>query len=54
MKNQPGGSAAVIAEDVAGVATPAQQTPRPSDRVPVLVWVIAVVFVGRHLRRHGA
>jgi 4-amino-4-deoxy-L-arabinose transferase-like glycosyltransferase len=52
--NQLGGSAAIIAEDVVPVVTPAQQTPvRPSDRVPVVAWVIAAIFVAVELALSG-
>jgi Dolichyl-phosphate-mannose-protein mannosyltransferase len=52
--NQPDGSAAPITATAAAVVTPDQQTPVPwSDRVPVLAWVIAAVFVAVELAVSG-
>jgi hypothetical protein len=48
--NQPDGSAATPTQAAVPAAGPAPQTPVPwSDRVPVLAWVIAAVFVAVEL-----
>jgi hypothetical protein len=48
--DKPDGSAVPATEGAAPVVTPARQAPvAPSDRVPVLAWVIAAVFVAVEL-----
>src|SRR5450755_3793143 len=52
--NQPDGSAAIPPATAVPAAAPALQTPVPwSDRVPVLAWVIAAVFVAVELAVSG-
>jgi Dolichyl-phosphate-mannose-protein mannosyltransferase len=52
--NQPDGSAATPTQSGAAAVAPAPQKPVPwSDRVPVLAWVIAAVFVAVELAVSG-
>ena len=52
--DQPGGSAGPTPEAAAGADSPAAQRPvSPSDRLPVLAWAIAAVFVAAELAVSG-